>query len=167
MVVALTARQWHALQQATGIGEACASLETAIGHDLDTETGRFEARDLIAALLRPWFASRNLVEIRTLFSGTGVSWGPYQSFRQLVDEDPRASVANPMFRTVDQPGIGRYLVPASPLEFSRSGRLPAVPAPMLGQHTEQVLADVLRLSPTEIGSLHDRGIVAGPALPAA
>ena len=48
------------------------------------------ARDLIAALLRPWFAARDLAEIRDAFAGTGVSWGPYQTFRQLVTEDPRA-----------------------------------------------------------------------------
>ncbi|MEA2360931.1 MAG: 2-methylfumaryl-CoA isomerase [Thermoleophilaceae bacterium] len=163
MVVALTARQWQALKRATGIDDACASLEAASGHDLDTESGRFEARDFIAALLRPWFASRNLAEIRTLFAGTGVSWGPYQSFRQLVDEDARVSRANPMFSDVDQPGIGTYLMPASPLEFSSSGRLPATRAPDLGQHTDEVLAEVLGLSPAEIGHLHDRGIVASPA----
>jgi 2-methylfumaryl-CoA isomerase len=161
MVVALTARQWHALKSVTGIADACASLEVSIGHDLDTESGRFGARDLIAALLRPWFASRNLSEIRTVFTGTGVSWGPYQSFRQLVDEDPRVSTANPMFEAVTQPDVGRYLMPASPLDFAQSGRLPAAPAPILGEHTETVLAEVLGLSPAEIGSLHDRGVVAG------
>src|SRR4051794_5798882 len=86
MVVALTARQWNALRDATGIGEACATLEQATGHDLSTATGRFEGRDLIAALLRPWFASHDLAEIRTTFAGTGVSWGPYQTFRQLITE---------------------------------------------------------------------------------
>src|ERR671924_1563553 len=71
MVVALTARQWRALQDVTDIHEACAKIEEATGHDLSTESGRFEARDLIAALLRPWFASRDLSEIRGRFAGTG------------------------------------------------------------------------------------------------
>src|ERR1700740_2275351 len=53
MVVALTARQWNALLEVTGIAEACRSIERATGHDLSTESGRFNARDLIAALLRP------------------------------------------------------------------------------------------------------------------
>jgi len=34
---------------------------------------------------------------------------------------------------------------------------------MLGQHTEEVLLDVLGLSAAEFGRLHDKGIVAGPA----
>jgi 2-methylfumaryl-CoA isomerase len=161
MIVALTARQWSSLKDVTGIGPACGSLEQTLGHDLDTEAGRFDGRDLIAAVLRPWFASRNLSEIRATFAGTGVSWGPYQSFRQLVDEDPRASSANPMFRAVEQPGIGRYLMPSSPLHFGRTGRLPPRPAPVLGQDTDAVLAEVLGLSPAEIGDLHDRVVVAG------
>lgn len=162
MVVALTARQWKALVDVTGIGEACASVEQVTGHDLGTETGRYEARDLIAALLRPWFASRNLAAIREQFTGTGVSWGPYQTFSQLVTEDPRASTANPMFAEVEHPGVGTYLMPGSPLQFSELGRLAVRRAPLLGEHTEEILAEVLDLSPSEIGRLHNSGVVAGP-----
>jgi 2-methylfumaryl-CoA isomerase len=161
MVVALTARQWGALVTATDTGAAFASIEQATGHDLDTETGRYEARDLIAAILRPWFAARTLGEIRSQFAGTGVSWGPYQTFRQLVEEDPRASTANPMFEEIDHPGGGRYLAPGSPLEFVGLGRRPVRRAPLLGEHTEEILAGLLGLSQHEIGTLHDQGIVAG------
>jgi 2-methylfumaryl-CoA isomerase len=163
MVVALTARQWHALQDVTGIHEACRKIEEATGHDLSTETGRFEARDLIAALLRPWFASRDLSTVRELFAGTGVSWGPYQTFRQLVEEDPRCSLANPLFEEVDQPGVGSYLMPGSPLWFDALERAPVGRAPVLGEHTEEILAEVLRLDSAEIGRLVDGGVVAGPA----
>jgi 2-methylfumaryl-CoA isomerase len=162
MVVALTARQWHALQDVTAIHEACDKIEQATGHDLSTETGRFDGRDLIAALLRPWFASRDLREVRELFAGTGVSWGPYQTFRQLVTEDPRCSTANPLFEETEHPGVGRYLMPGSPLWFTDVPREPVRRAPTLGEHTEQILADTLGLNPTEIGRLHDNGTVAGP-----
>jgi 2-methylfumaryl-CoA isomerase len=163
MVVALTARQWRALVDATGTAEAVAGVEGATGHDFDTESGRFGGRDLIAALLRPWFEARDLGEIRAAFEGTGVSWGPYQTFRQLVEEDRRVSTANPMFEEVEHPGVGRYLVPRSPLDFATLGRLPVRRAPILGEHTEEILAEVLGLSQHEIGDLHDRGVVAGPA----
>jgi 2-methylfumaryl-CoA isomerase len=162
MVVALTARQWRALVTVTGIGPACEKISEVTGYDLDAESGRFEARDLIAGLLRPWFAARALVEVREAFTGTGVSWGPYQTFRQLVAEDPRCSPANPMFSEVEQPGVGRYLMPASPLAFSALERAPTRQAPVLGEHTEEILADVLGLGAGEIGRLHDAGVVAGP-----
>jgi 2-methylfumaryl-CoA isomerase len=167
MVVALTARQWRALVKVTGIEGACSSISQATGYDLDTETGRFEARDLITGLLRPWFAARNLTAIRETFAGTGVSWGPYQTFRELVSEDPRCSTANPMFAEVEQPGVGSYLMPGTPLRFSGLPRSPVRRAPLLGEHTEEVLGDVLGLSATEIGRLHDAGTVAGVHVPVA
>ena len=75
MVVALTGRQWTALIEVTGTATAFQSLEGATGHDLSSEDGRFGARDLIAAVLRPWFEARTLDAIRAAFAGTGVSWG--------------------------------------------------------------------------------------------
>jgi 2-methylfumaryl-CoA isomerase len=162
MAVALTARQWNALVEVTGIAQACRDITHATGHDLNTESGRFQARDLIAALLRPWFASRDLAEIRKIFAGTNVSWGPYQTFRQLVQEDPRCSTANPMFAEIEHPGVGNYLMPGSPLDFAGMPRLPVRRAPLLGEHTDEILADVLHLPDREIARLHDARVVAGP-----
>jgi 2-methylfumaryl-CoA isomerase len=130
--------------------------------DLETESGRFEARDAIAALLSRWCAGKTLSEIGAAFKGTGVLWGPFQDFLTLARDDPRASPANPLFADIDQPGIGRYPMPGLPLEFGASPRLPTRPAPRLGEHTDQVLAQVLGLSAAEIGRLHDAGIAAGP-----
>lgn len=162
MVVALTARQWSALVEATGIDKACRDIEHATGYDLNSESGRFQARDLIAALLRPWFASRDLAAIRKEFAGTNVSWGPYQTFRQLVAEDPRCSTVNPMFAQVEHPDIGAYLMPGSPLDFSAVARVRVRRAPLLGENTDEILGDLLGLDAREIGRLHDRGVVAGP-----
>ena len=165
MVVALTGRQWNALVEAVGIEQACRDIQHATGYDLNTESGRFQARDLVAALLRPWFASRDLATIRKEFAGTNVSWGPYQTFRQLVNEDPRCSTTNPMFAQVEQPGVGTYLMPGSPLDFSGVPRISVRRAPVLGENTDEVLADVLGLGSREIARLHDEGVVAGSAQP--
>jgi 2-methylfumaryl-CoA isomerase len=64
-----------------------------------------------------------------------------------------------MFAEVDQPGIGTYLVPRSPLDVGDLN-VPVAPAPLLGQHTEEVLADLLNLSSNEIGQLFDAGLAA-------
>jgi 2-methylfumaryl-CoA isomerase len=162
MVVAISARQWDALLEATGAREACGAIELASGHDLATETGRYEAREMIAAVLRPWFAARDLAAVREALAGSGVCWGPYQTFGQLLEEDPRCSTANPMFELVEHPGVGSYPMPGSPLDFAGAERLPVRRAPLLGEHTEEVLAEVLGMSGAEIGRLHDAGVVAGP-----
>jgi 2-methylfumaryl-CoA isomerase len=38
--------------------------------------------------------------------------------------------------------------------------LPAAPAPRLGEHTEQVLVELLGLASAQYGRLHDKGVVA-------
>ena len=159
MVVALTARQWKALLDATGTRVRMAKIADATGFDLDTETGRFEARDFIAAVLRPWFGERSLPEIRRCFAGTTVSWGPYQTFTQLVEEDPRTTTDNPIWERIEHPEVGIYRMPGSPLSFSNVERVPVRRAPLLGEHTESILSALGGLSTVEIGRLHDAGIV--------
>ncbi len=167
MVVALTPAQWQALVEATGLHAAFELVEEAMGVDLKKEGDRFAAREVLGAIIKPWTITRTLEEIGEIFDRHGVCWGPYQTFMQMVDEDPRCSVENPMFDQVSQPGIGTYLMPGSPLHFSEHGRLPATRAPKLGEHTDEVLAEVLALSEPEIGRLHDDGVVAGPTAVAA
>src|SRR5947209_5059879 len=162
MIIALTPRQWRALGRATGLADKLAMVGQMLEVDLDTETGRYEARDAIAALLSRWCAARTLAEIREAFAGTGVLWGPFQDFVELVREDPRCSPQNPLFAKVEQPGIGRYPMPGMPLDFGGAPRQPTLPAPLLGQHTDQVLSQVLGLPDGEIARLHDAGIAAGP-----
>jgi 2-methylfumaryl-CoA isomerase len=162
MVVGLTDLQWSCLLKATGLGEAVARLGTSLQIDLGQEGHRFRAREALAALFEPWFAQRSLAEVRTAFEAHRVTWGPYRTVAQALAQDPDLSTAHPMFSLLDQPGIGRYLAPASPLQFSKVPRLPAAPAPRLGEHTDEILQDVLGLPAHEVGALHDAGIVAGP-----
>ncbi|MEF8747158.1 MAG: 2-methylfumaryl-CoA isomerase [Candidatus Accumulibacter propinquus] len=163
MVVGLTDMQWQCLTRATGLQEAIAALGTRLGLDLEDEGNRFRARQQIAALMEPWFHARTLAEAAVLLNAHRVTWGPYRSVREALACDPDCSVDNPLFTLTEQPGIGSYLMPATPLEFGRSPRLPAMPAPALGEHTDQILLDILGLSAAEVGRLHDQGVVAGPA----
>jgi 2-methylfumaryl-CoA isomerase len=161
-VVAITQRQWQALGEATGLADKLAQLGPLLGVDLSREGDRFRAREAISAVLVPWFRVRTLAEVRQAFAGTAVCWGPYQTFRQLVEEDPRCSTESPLFTRLEQPGIGTYLVPGSPLHFSEVGREPPRRAPLLGEHTDEVLSEVLHLSSGQIGRLRDQKVVAGP-----
>ena len=161
-VVAITRRQWDELCKATGLGDKLAMLGPLLGVDLAKEGDRFQAREAITAVLAPWFRQRTLAEIGQVFEGTGVCWGPYQTFVQMVTDDPRCSTTNPLFSLIDQPGIGPYLVPGSPLQFAAVPREVPRRAPLLGEHTDEILADLLGLSSGQIGSLRDARVVAGP-----
>ncbi|MBM3490797.1 MAG: 2-methylfumaryl-CoA isomerase [Alphaproteobacteria bacterium] len=166
MLVAITERQWQGLRAATGLAEAFDALGGRLGLDLAREGDRFAAREEIAGLLAPWCRQRTLAEIARAMRASGAAFGPYQSVTQLLAEDVRAAAAGPLFSPLEQPGIGRFRVPGSPLDFAASPRQAPVRAPQLGEHTDQVLAEVLGLDTGAIGKLHDEGVVAGPTLSA-
>ena len=162
MVVAISVKQWLALAEATGITGQLVWIENAFGVDLNREGDRFEVRDALGALIGRWVSVHTLDVVAETFDNHGVCWGPYQTFRELLHHDWRVSEANPVFRDIDQPGIGKVRAGGSPLSFSAFVRRPPGPAPRLGQHTEEILSDDLGLGAAEIGRLFDQGLVAGP-----
>jgi 2-methylfumaryl-CoA isomerase len=159
MLVGLTLKQWKAIVEACGIEEQVRQLESKLGADLSREGERFRHREALAALVGPWVAARTLSEVRCALEKAGACWGGYQDIATLVRDDASCSTGNPMFQRIEQPGVGKVLAPGIPLDFGARERSAPAPAPLLGQHTEQVLTELLGLPGTEFGRLHDRGIV--------
>ncbi|GEM_PF-12176 len=144
MVVAITRKQWRSLVEAVGLSAEVEELGRAMGLDLDREGDRWQARHEIAALVERWCASRSLEEVAPTFEAQGVCWGPYGFAPSLAPG----------------PGARDFGLAA---RFGEEALCSLAPAPALGQHTEEVLADVLGLSVPEISHLHDRGLVGGPS----
>ncbi len=165
MVVAITERQWRALMRATGLQDALQIAAAALGHRLDSEDGRYAARELISTALRPWFAARTLGEVSAAFTDRALLWGPYRSFAQMLAEDRRCSEDNPMFRRTAHPGVGEFLTAATPLDFGAAARIAPGVAPRLGEHTRAVLAEQLGLADAELRTLAQAGTI-GTAEPA-
>lgn len=162
MVAAVSLGQWKALVAATGIGTEVAAWEAAHGADLSREADRFEAREAIVAWLAPWFAARSLADARIALDAARACWGPYQDVAQMLAEDARVSPANPIFASVSHRDIGPTLTAGTPIQFSAVAAVPPALGPVLGQHTDEVLAGLLGLGSGAIGALHDRHIIAGP-----
>ncbi len=157
--VGISNKQWRSLLEATSTTDDVAALAAAEDLDFSDEGQRFAARDQIKQLIQGWVGTHSLSELATAFDALGVCWGRYQSFTELVENDPRCSVENELYREVEQPGIGTYLSPGSPVAFDGMLSVEPTPAPALGADTESVLSD-LGLTSTEIGRLVDSGTVA-------
>lgn len=162
MVIGLTRRQWQGLLKVTGTGAQMQALAKAKGRDLNDEGVRWELRHEITDILRPWFAARRVADFAAEFDRGGLTWSVFRTVREALAQDADLSEDNPMFRTLTQPGLGRFVVPGHPARFSAHARQDPQAAPALGAQTEEVLGDVVGLSDTEISQLFDRGVVQSP-----
>jgi 2-methylfumaryl-CoA isomerase len=162
MIAAISAGQWKALVAACDAAPAVAELARATGLDFADEAQRFEARDALAELLEPWFATRSQAEVAAVLDAHKVCWGPYRTVRELLATDARVSMANPVFERLHTPGIGEHLAAGAAVRAPAMAREATPPAALLGSHTDEVLHEVLGLDSSAIGRLHDAGVVAGP-----
>ena len=133
---------------------------SALQADFTDESERFRHREALCRLLEPWFAERTVAQIAADFSATSVVWSQYRSFMDVVTDwasGNQAALVDP----IHQPGVGEYLAPGSPLWVDGS-RAAAQPAPVLGEHTRDVMRDVLGLPETEIDKLAASGVFGKP-----
>jgi 2-methylfumaryl-CoA isomerase len=160
MICIFSDRHVDALAEAGGFAGKFAEIETVQGVDLKSDAGRWTARAELCAVIERWVASLTAAEAGTALARAGALWSPYLSFRELASHSVLSD--NPMFVDLEQPGIGRYPAAASPLQFGAFDRAPPTPAPLLGQHTDEILSGLLGLPAHEIAQLHDEKVVSGP-----
>ena len=162
MIVGVSPNQWNAIINVTNTKPQIISLEEELGLDFSKEGDRFKARERLKDLFAPWFADKLYLEVKQSLNMAGVCWGPYQSIAELISDDVDCTEANPLFSRIEQPGIGTYLVPSQAIQFTGLESEPPKPAPLLGQHTDEILTEVLGMGSGQISKLHDANIIAGP-----
>ncbi|MGH3266517.1 MAG: CoA transferase, partial [Trebonia sp.] len=139
LVVTLTGRHYADLARVTGRTEALAAVERALSADFTRDADRYAHREVIAALIAPWFADHTTEEVTGALAPTSVLWELYRRFTELA-ADPQ-TLANPLVGLIDQPGIGRILATGTPLAQPGTPQTP-VAAPVLGADTEAVLREL-------------------------
>lgn len=162
MLVAITARQWKGLLQVLEIEAPVAVLEAELALSFAVDEGlRFNHRARLLPIFEAAFARKTLAELLPAFEREGVCWGPYQPMSQAA-EDARLFKGNPVYSDIVHPSGRTYPAAGFAGTIPQERRAPARPASRLGQHTDEVLSQVLGLTSGEISRLHDTGVVAGP-----
>lgn len=161
MVAALTAKQWSGLIKAFGLEAGIAALEAELGvRFADGDTPRFQHRERLFALFQRAADAIDYTDLAMRMAAEGCTFERYRTAHEAAN-DAQLVADNPLFGPSPANPSG-FAYPATRSFANLPGRdagEPA-PAPFLGEHSEQVLADRLGLSSGAIGKLVDAGIVA-------
>lgn len=107
-------------------------------------------------LMDELFASRTLAQWGELFDAERFTWAPASTVAELA-ADPQAAALG-LFPEVASPTAGTFRTVAAPMTVRGARIAPRGPAPDLGQHTAQVLAELGR-TPEEVAVLVADGVV--------
>ena len=167
MVVALTGRQWTALVEVTGTAAAFRSLEGVTGHDVSTRGRPLRRarpdRRRPAAVVRGPQPRRDPRRFRRAQASPGVRTRRSASSWRRTRAPPSATRCSP---PSSSPGSAPTSSRPRRWTSPEPAACPLAERRCLGEHTEEILADVLGPQQAEIGRLFDAETVAGAAIPA-
>lgn len=160
MVAALTAKQWAALVSAFDIADGIAAIESATGASFaDSDHNRFVHRETLFALFQRAADRLDYATLADRLTRAGATFERYRTMHQAAT-DPDLVGNNPLFGPSPANPSG-FAYPATRSFANIPGRDAGnpLPAPKLGEHSEEVLGRILGLPSGTIASLIDRGVV--------
>ncbi len=104
-----------------------------------------------------WVAERPVEEVVGLLAKTGVPVAPVLDLDQVKANEH--AKAREMFVKVDHPTLGEVSLPGFPIKFSETKGDMTMPAPLLGQHNEEVYSELLGISKERLEELRKEGVV--------
>jgi crotonobetainyl-CoA:carnitine CoA-transferase CaiB-like acyl-CoA transferase len=128
--------------------------------EFSTNAHRVRHRDALAAKIQLMTIHRPRAHWLAVFEANDIPCGPINDYAQVF-ADPQV-LAREMVIETDHPTLGRVRMLGSPIKLSATPTDVRRRAPMLGEHTDQILGE-LGLSQAEIRGLRDAGAV-GSAL---
>ncbi|MFN0052324.1 MAG: CaiB/BaiF CoA transferase family protein [Planctomycetales bacterium] len=122
-----------------------------------TNAQRVRHRAELLSILEPLIAAKPAASWLTRLEAAGVPCGPVNGVDQAF-ADPQAA-ARDMVREVTHPTIGPLKLAGSPLKLEQTGPLPLRPPPRLGEHTAQVLHELLGVTAQGLAALQQANVV--------
>ena len=160
MILAITPRQWTALVAVLDIAAEVAAIEAARGVSFATDEGvRYQHRDVLFPLVEERVRGWDRAALEAALEARGGCFGPYATMTEAA-RDPVLVTQNPLFGRADNPSGADYPAPGPFANLPHQPRGVPLPAPRLGQHTGELLSELLHLSDREIAALADDGLVA-------
>jgi crotonobetainyl-CoA:carnitine CoA-transferase CaiB-like acyl-CoA transferase len=152
VIACLTPGFWGRVCRSIGRGELCDDPR------YDTLEKRRDAREEVNAIVTDFTSQHSVEELVAIFTEHEVPHAPILGVTEALAQ-PQA-VARGMVVETQHAALGPIPIVNRPIRFTDAEQpVPEAP-PVLGQHTDAVLAEVLDLSPERIAALRASGIVA-------
>ena len=110
-------------------------------------------KDIFAAI-EEWTMTKTKFEAMEILNKFDIPCGPILSMKEIAEEQSLRATGTVV--EVDHPTRGKYLTVGNPIKMSDSAT-EVTRSPLLGEHTDEILRDVLRLDPDRIASIHQSG----------
>ena len=124
-----------------------------------TNADRVKNRNTLIPALQDVFLTRTYEEWEPLLLAAGIPMGAINSIAQVIDH-PQVAARGALVE-MDHPRAGKVKMVGAPVRLSETPGSVRTPAPMLGEHTDEVLRDLLGLAADEIAGLRAAGAL-GP-----
>lgn len=122
-----------------------------------TNADRIRNREAIEGILIPLMKARSTADWQAALAESMVPFGPVNSIAQVFT-DPQV-LARGMKLDLPHSAAGTATQPASPINMSATPVSYTRAAPLLGEHTDAVLSDVLGLNAAAIAALREDGVI--------
>ena len=120
-------------------------------------TTRASNAEFLAPIIEEWLSPKTRSEAETLLNQNGVPVGSVYTAKDVFESEQvksRKALVN-----IDDPDVGTYQFARGPVMLSGSPEIETNPAPDLGQHSYEVLSEILRYSDVKIDKLAESGTI--------
>jgi formyl-CoA transferase len=114
----------------------------------------------IFSRIEQWTMSKTKFEAMDILNEFDIPCGPILSMKELAEDQSLRATGTVV--EVDHPKRGKYLSVGNPIKLSDSPT-DVVRSPLLGEHTMEILSDVLRYNAAEIDAIKESGAITPPA----
>jgi len=150
VIAVITDNFWRNLKQVI----SCPEFENG---KYDTQPGRWEDREMINARLNELLSVNTCAHWLALFEAQRIPCAPVNSLSQAL-ADTQVLHRN-MVIDLKHPNGSSTKGPGNPIKLSRSSDEIFTAAPTLGQHTDEVMTQLLNLSVEQIEQMKKQGII--------
>ncbi|MEX0827433.1 MAG: CaiB/BaiF CoA-transferase family protein [Haliea sp.] len=151
VIAVITDNFWHNLKEVVQVPEFANAK-------YDGQPGRFADKTMILSKLNEVLVTNTTAHWLAQLEAKRIPCAPVNNFEQALS-DPQVLHRN-MVVEIAHPNGKKTKAPGNPIKLSRTNEDSFSPAPLLGQHTDEVLADVLGYGATDIAALKSGGTIA-------